>query len=302
MHEDELDLDEGLVARLVAARFPRWAGLPVRRVASSGTDNAMFRLGEALAVRLPRAPWAGAAVEAEARWPALLAPHLPVTVPVPLEVGEPAEGYPLRWSVHRWLPGHNPEVGRVVEPERLAGELGAFVRALRSVEPRPGAPRARRGVPLAERDAETRDALRQLAELPPGAESLDVAAATAVWEEALALPGYAGPDRWLHGDISPGNVLVSDDGRLSAVIDFGGVGVGDPTVDLLVAWNLLPAGARGAFRAAVGADEATWLRGRAWALSVALIQLPYYRITNRALAANSRHVIGEVLADHRRAG
>lgn len=302
MHEDELDLDEGLVARLVAEQFPRWAGLPVSRVPSSGTDHAMFRLGQALVVRLPRTPWAARSLEAEARWPALLAPHLPVTVPVPLEVGEPAGEYPLNWAVHRWLPGRNPVVGRVVEPARLARELGEFVAALRAVAPHPQAPRAGRGVPLADRDADTRDAVRALAQLPPGAEALDLDTVREVWAEAVALPGYAGPDRWLHGDISPGNVLVGDDGRLSAVIDFGGIGVGDPTVELIVAWNLLPAAVRGAFREVLGVDDVTWARGRAWALSVALIQLPYYRLSNPALAANSRHVIAEVLADHAREG
>ncbi|MDT0264756.1 aminoglycoside phosphotransferase family protein [Streptomyces sp. DSM 44915] len=302
MHEDEPDHDEDLVARLVAAQFPRWAGLPVRPVPSSGTDNAMYRLGEALAVRLPRRPGAAADIAVEAHWPAVLAPHLPVTVPVPLEVGEPAAGYPWPWSVHRWLPGRNPVPGRLVEPVRLARELAGFVNALRAVPPAAGAPRAGRGVPLAARDAPTREALAQLARLGPAAEPVDVPALTEVWEAALALPAAAGEDRWLHGDLAPGNVLVTDDGQLSAVIDFGGLGVGDPTVEQQVAWNLLPAEARGAFRDALGVDDAGWRRGRAWALSVALIQLPYYRHTNPVLAANSRLVIAEVLADHARHG
>lgn len=295
MHEDELELDETLVRRLVTDQFPRWSGLPVRRVPSSGTDNAMFRLGEALVVRLPRRPGDEETVAREARWPAALAPHLPVAVPVPLEVGAPGGGYPQPWSVHRWLPGRNPVVGEIPEPTPLARELGEFVVALRSLTPPADAPRARRGVPLAARDADTRDALARLARLPPGAEPFDLDEVTALWDHAVALPDPGGPDRWLHGDISPGNVLTGDDGRLSAVIDFGGIGVGDPASDQAVAWNLLPASARDTFRATVGSDETTWLRGRGWALSVALIQLPYYRVTNPALAANSRHVIRESL-------
>ncbi|WP_062212067.1 aminoglycoside phosphotransferase family protein [Streptomyces sp. NBRC 109706] len=296
MHADEPDIDTSLVSRLIAARFPRWDGLPVTPVPSSGTDNAMFRLGGALVVRLPRTSGAADAVETEERWPTRLASHLPVPIPVPLEVGEPAEGYPWRWSVHRWLPGVNPVAGEVVAPLHLAEDLAEFVNALRAVDPGEG-PRASRGKPLSGRDKPTRDALAQLAALAPEDEPLDLDAITRIWDEALTLPPYEGGDQWLHGDLSPGNVLVGPDGRLNAVIDFGIVGIGDPSVEQIVAWNLLPAEARPTFRSLLGSDEVTWARGRAWALSISLIQLPYYRITNPALAANSRHVIREILAD-----
>ncbi|WP_228078734.1 aminoglycoside phosphotransferase family protein [Streptomyces profundus] len=296
MHDDEPDIDASLVSRLIAVTFPRWDGLPVVPVPSSGTDNAMFRLGKALVVRLPRTAWAAGTVETEDRWPTVLASHLPVSIPVPLEVGEPAEGYPWRWSVHRWLPGVNPVAGEVVAPLHLAEDLGEFVNALRAVDAREG-PRAGRGVPLAHRDGPTRDALAQLAALDREDEPLDLEAITRIWDEALTLPPYEGRDHWLHGDLSPGNVLVGPDGRLNAVIDFGVVGIGDPSVEQMVAWNLLPAEARPTFRSLLGSDEVTWARGRAWALSISLIQLPYYRLTNPLLAANSRHVIHEILAD-----
>lgn len=285
MHLDEAHTDPALVRRLVAAQFPRWAHLPVRPVPSSGTDNAMYRLGDDLAVRLPRIPGAAGDVAMEQRWISFLAPHLPVTVPGRVALGEPAEGYPYPWAVCRWLPGTNPATGDLP----LAEDLAEFITALRRVDPA-GAPAAGRGVPLASRDEPTRDAIARSVDL------VDTAALTRLWDEALRLPVWEGGPTWLHGDLSPGNVLV-DDGRLSAVIDWGTAGTGDPTVDLTVAWNLLPADTRPAFRAALGADEPTWLRGRAWALSISIIQLPYYVDTNPALAANSRHVLAEILAD-----
>ncbi|MFI2760374.1 aminoglycoside phosphotransferase family protein [Streptomyces echinatus] len=288
MHADELDLDAPLVQRLVARRFPRWAALPVRRLASSGTENAMFRLGADLVVRLPRRPAAVPDVTRERHVLARLAPLLPVAVPEPLGVGGPDEDFPWPWAVYRWLEGRNPVAGAVADPERLAGDLGAFVRALRRI-PRQDGPPGHRAGPLRDRDAPTRAAIAELAG------QVDTDAVTACWEQALRAPEHTGPV-WAHGDLSPGNVLV-EDGRLSAVIDFGTAGVGDRAVDLIVAWNLLPATARDSFRAAVGADDAEWARGRGWALSISLIQLPYYRHTNPALAENSRHVIAEILAE-----
>lgn len=287
MHADEVHTDVSLVRRLLTAQFPEWADLPITPVASSGTDNAMFRLGKDMAVRLPRIGWVAGNVAREQEWPPRLAPHLPVAIPVPLGYGKPAEGYPYTWSVCRWLEGVNPIVGQLAEPELLAEDLAEFVQAIRRVDPE-GAPECGRGVPLAERDGPTREALGQLHGL------IDVPAVTKVWDAAVELPEWTGPTAWMHGDLSPGNVLVAD-GRLKAVIDLGAVGVGDPTVDLMVAWNLLPANARSVFRAALDVDDDTWLRGRGWALSISLIQLPYYKDTNPALAENSRHVINEVM-------
>ncbi|MEV7782222.1 aminoglycoside phosphotransferase family protein [Kitasatospora sp. NPDC088351] len=289
MHPDEPDIDAALVRRLLAVQFPQWASLPLERVASSGTDNAMFRLGPELAVRLPRVGWAAESVDREQHWLPRLAPQLPLPIPTPLAQGRPGSGYPWQWSVIRWLGGGNPIVGSIAEPVQLARDLAGFVTALRAVDPADGPPSSR-GVPLASRDGATRAAIARL----DGA--INTEAATAVWDKALRLPEHAGPTVWVHGDLSPGNVLLAGR-RLGAVIDFGLIGVGDPTVDLIVAWNLLPGIARSAFRTALAADEAAWARGRAWALSIALIQLPYYRHTNPALAANARHVIREVLAD-----
>lgn len=288
MHEDEIMTDAALVSQLVAAQFPEWAGLPVTPVASSGTDHAMYRLGDDLVVRMPRRPGGDRIIRHEFEWVPRLAPHLPLQVPVPVAMGEPGFGYPYPWLVLHWLDGRNPVVGEIADPHRLAREIAAFVRAMRAIDPE-GAPPT--GLSLAQRDGQVR---RDIAAL---ADELDVDAVTAAWETALALPEQ---DRsvWVHSDIAPGNLLLVED-RLHAVIDFSGSGVGDPAIDLQVAWNLLPPGARGTFRDAVGADDATWGRARGRALAQALVQIPYYKHTNIPLATNARHGIREIIREWR---
>ncbi|MEV7975028.1 aminoglycoside phosphotransferase family protein [Streptomyces sp. NPDC086519] len=293
MHPGTHHVDDDLVRRLVAGQFPRWAGLAVERFASGGTVNAMFRLGDDMAVRLPLVRGGADDVPTERTWLPRLRAHLPTPIPEVLGAGEPAEGYPWPWSVYRWLPGENPEAGALSEPVLLAGDLARFVAAMRSIT-LPGAPRAHRGGPVASLDAATRAAIEELRGIPQ--EGVDCDAAAAVWEETLAAPGWDGPPVWLHADLMPGNLLV-DGGRLTSVIDFGCLGVGDPACDLFPAWNLLPADAREVFREALGVDDATWIRGRGRTLSQALIALPYYRKTNPAMASNARHVIRAVLAE-----
>ncbi|MFJ9774707.1 aminoglycoside phosphotransferase family protein [Kitasatospora sp. NPDC101157] len=290
MHPDELDIDEALVRRMVAARFPQWAGLPLERVDSAGTSNAMYRLGTDLVVRIPRTPGAAEDIAEEYTWLRRLAPELPLAVPAPVELGEPVDGCPWPWSVLRWLEGANPVAGRVPQPGQLASDLAAFVTAMHRVDP-VGGPASYRSEVLAERDAAVRRAVGVVADV------VDADTVTMVWETALAAPEHPGPPVWIHADLQPGNVLVDGRGRLSAVIDFGCAGLGDPAVDLLPAWYVLPAPVRDAFRTAVGADDAQWARGRGWALSVALMELSYYRGTNPRMARTARYVIGELLAD-----
>ncbi|MFE9634569.1 aminoglycoside phosphotransferase family protein [Streptomyces sp. NPDC006463] len=293
MHPGQHPVDEDLVRRLIAGQFTRWAGLEVERFASGGTVNGMYRLGDDMVVRLPLVKGGANDVVMERQWLPRLAPLLPTAVPEVLGAGEPAEGYPWSWSVYRWLEGENPEAGALDEPALLAEDLAGFVAAMRSVTA-PSAPQAHRGGPLASQDAGTRAAIEELRGIPE--EGVDCDAAAAVWEDALRAPGWDGPPVWLHADLMPGNLLVRD-GRLSAVIDFGCMGVGDPACDLFPAWNLLPADAREVFRAALGVDDATWNRGRARTLSQALIALPYYRKTNPAMARNARFVIRAVLGE-----
>ena len=281
MHEGELPTDAGLVRTLVEQQFPKWAGLRIERVPSSGTDNALYRLGEDLVVRLPRIEWAAGGIGKDFRWLPELAPLLPVPVPAPLARGRPAAGFPWEWGIYSWLPGENPVPGS--GDVELALDLARFVRALRAVDAAE-APASRRGRPLATQDKRARGALAEIPE------------ATDAWEAALALPEWEGPPVWLHADLLPGNLLVRR-GRLAAVIDFAVAGVGDPACDLIPAWCVLNAEARALYRREVGLDEATWGRGRGWALSLGLIALPYYRETNPEFAAVARHLIDEVLAD-----
>lgn len=268
-------IDTDLVRRLLAAQFPRWADLPIAPVERSGMDNATFRLGDDMSVRLPRyRRWVGQ-VEAEQRWLPWLATQLPLTVPEPLGKGEPGEGYPFPWSVYRWLEGETATTGSLADPLRAAADLAAFVTALRRIDPTGGpVPRlsnAFRGERVGtECDSLFADSLvrAKIAKLKV-AGLADSDAVTAVWDAALAAPAWDGPPVWVHGDLATGNLLAVD-GRLSAVIDFGTLAVGDPAVDLLPAWLFLPDEARGAFRDAVAVDDATWARGRGLALAGSL--------------------------------
>lgn len=289
MHPGEVETDAALVRRLLSAQFPQWASLPIERVPSSGTDNALYRLGGDLVVRLPRIEWAVGDVDKDLRWLPVLAPQLPVETPLPLAKGKPAEGYPWEWGVYAWLEGENPSAADPGDAAGLAEDAAGLIRALHAIDGT-GGPPARRGRPLQVQDERARAALVALR----GA--IDVEAAAAVWEEALEAPRWSGPPVWVHGDLLPGNLLLRD-GRLTGVIDWAGAGVGDPACDLIVAWGLLPVETRPAFRALVGVDNATWARGRGWALSLALIAIPYYADTNREFAATARHLLREVLAD-----
>ncbi|MFF7154139.1 phosphotransferase [Streptomyces sp. NPDC008139] len=292
MHPDLHPIDADLVRRLVAGQFPRWAGLGVRRFPSGGTVNAMYRLGDDMVVRLPLVAGGAGDVALEQEWLPRLAPLLPAAVPEVLGAGEPARGYPWPWSVYRWLDGEPPEAGALSEPVRLAEDIAGFVRAMRDVT-LPDPPAAYRGEPLAHHDGSTRSAIARLRGIPQ--EGVDCDGLTAVWEDALRAPVWDGPPVWVHSDLMPGNLLVSG-GRLTAVIDFGCAGVGDPACDLFPAWNLLPPDAREVLRGALGVDDATWRRGRGRALSQAVNALPYYRETNPTMARNARHVIRAVLA------
>jgi aminoglycoside phosphotransferase (APT) family kinase protein len=288
LHEDEVDVDEALVARLVAAQFPEWAGLPIEPVDSSGTVHAIYRLGEDLAVRLPRIEGALADAETERRWLPVLAPRLPVAIPARVADGRPGEGYPWPWSVYRWRTGRIPEPGGA--GVGVARDLAAFLLALRSVD-RTGAPQGSgRGVPLPTRDEETRAALGELRGV------IDVDRATAAWKAALAAPAWDLDGVWLHGDLLPANLLVEGD-SLAAVLDFGCLTLGDPACDAMAGWTIFAGDARRAFRKTLGVDDATWARSRGWALSWAAIALPYYLETNPVICAAARHAIEAVLVE-----
>lgn len=294
MHDDEVNIDISLVGRLLAAQFPQWADLPIEPLQSAGTDNAVYRLGNDMAVRLPRIPGATEQVDKEHQWLPRLAPFLPLAIPIPLAKGTPGESYPWYWSIYQWLEGETASVECITAPVQVATDLAQFIAALHRINPTGGSPpgshNSNRGVALAIRDSATRAAIESLHG------TLDTKTAIAAWEAALQSPAWSSSPVWIHGDLQPGNLLVQQ-GRLSAVIDFGCLGVGDPACDLQVAWNLFSTETRNVFRATLQIDDATWARGRGWALSVGLIALPYYQSTNPVLAGIARRAIDEVLAD-----
>jgi aminoglycoside phosphotransferase (APT) family kinase protein len=266
MHADELAIDEPLVRRLLAEQFPEWAGLPLERVEPSGTVNAIYRLGDELAVRLPRVVRWSLGDDRELEWLPRLAPLLPLAIPIPLAVGEPAEDYPCRWSVVTWLEGEHD----AAEPVQAARDLAGFVEALHAVDPA-GAPPGRGTSPIADYDASTRAAIAKLGNDPR---------VLAAWEDALAVP-WDGVPVLHHADLDARNWLVRD-GRLSAVIDWGSFGAGDPAWDVMAAWKLHSAEAVEVFRDVLRVDDATWARARGWAVAQSQWALSYYTLASNA--------------------
>ena len=282
------------VRRLVGQQFPQWAGLPVRPVANGGWDNWTFRLGAGLVVRLPSAAEYALAVGKEQRWLPALAPRLPLPVPLPLAKGEPGAGYPYPWSVCQWLTGEPASADRIAGPVRFAADLAGFLAALRGIDPaggpRPGKHNWFRGGPLRTYDGQFQDALTAL----DG--HVDAGLAREIWQAALDAR-WDGAESWFHGDVAEGNLLLSD-GQLAAVIDFGTCGVGDPACDLAIAWTLLTADGRQAFRKRLPAGEGEWARGRGWALWKALATCAGTLGDDDEEAASARRVLDEIFAEY----
>lgn len=291
MHDGEIDIDAELVRRLLAAQFPHLAGLPIWPVRSTGTVNAIYRIGDDLYARLPRlAAWAQD-LEREWRWLPVLAPKVSLRVPEPVLKGEPSSAYPFAWAVYGWIDGQ-PFSDELVDDERRAAEdLAQFVLELRRTDPVVGAPPGGRP-PLGEHDAGTRAAIESARGV------IDSDAAIAAWDHALEAPVWNGTPVWVHADLLRPNVLVHD-GRLCAVIDFGGVGVGDPAADVIAAWSVFGPIGRGVFRAALDVDDGTWNRARGFALLQAAMIIPYYGETNPGFVGLAKRTIEQIVADLR---
>lgn len=282
MHDEEVEVDDALVRRLLASQMPELADRPLTVVEPWGTDHGIWRVGDDLVVRLPRIHWATGQVDQEATWLPRLAPHLPVAVPEPVGIGEPGDGYPYRWAVHRWVPGDGAAPDRIDDPVTFALDLAAVVLALRGV-PIEGAPAAHnRARPLLEYDESTRRAIEGASHL------IDATAATAVWEEALAAAPHDGSPTWVHGDLE-GNCLVRDR-RLCGIVDWGSACAGDPAVDVQVVWSpLFTEGSRRAFLDALDVDDDTIARSRGAAINQACAALPYYLHTYPLIVERSWH-------------
>jgi aminoglycoside phosphotransferase (APT) family kinase protein len=287
MHADEIQIDEALVRRLLAEQFPEWAGRPLRLVEPMGTDNAIFRLGDELSLRLARRQGPTKPGGKEHDWLPRLAPLLPLEIPVPVAQGHPTGEYPWFWDVHTWVEGSTAPVEEI-DAIQAARDLAAFVAALQRVDPA-GAPRGR-GVPLAERDQATRSWLARF-----GGDL----AVTAEWERALAAPPWDGPPVWHHGDLDARNWLVRE-GRITGVIDWGTMGAGDPACEVMVAWKLHSSAARDAFREALPTGDATWERARGWVVSQAVAVLAYYTPQNNpVLYREAKNWLALVLSERR---
>jgi aminoglycoside phosphotransferase (APT) family kinase protein len=262
-----LRIDEDLVRRLVATQFPQWAGLPIRAIEPGGWDNRTFRLGDDMGVRVPSAAAYAPQVEKERIWLPRLAKRLPVAIPSRVATGKQGEGLPWPWSIYRWLPGEPAAIARIPDLEQLAADLASFLSALHRVDasdgPAAGPENFHRGGSLAVYEAESRAAIERLGD------RIDRRLATSLWQES-SRSVWGGTPLWVHGDVSPGNLLVTE-GRLSAVIDFGMLGVGDPACDLTIAWTFFRGASRSAFRDRLQLDRDTWARARGWALWKALV-------------------------------
>lgn len=287
-------IDQFLVRRLINSQFPQWADLEISPVEPGGWDNRTFRLGERMMVRLPSAAGYAAQVEKEQYWLPKLAPHLTLPIPTPLAMGKPEFGYPWHWSVYDWIDGETAAIERIADLSEFAADLAGFLNELYQIEAEDGLAPGRhnffRGGSVSVYDTETRQAIAQLQG------KIDTAAVIAIWEEALNTTWTQRPV-WVHGDISWGNLLMNN-GKLSAVIDFGSSAVGDPACDLAIAWTLFKGESRAVFRSKLNLDKATWARGRGWTIWKALIVMAGLSGTNPSEVENSRRALEEVVADY----
>lgn len=297
MHKADIrkaDITVDLVSRLIAEQFPEWADLPVRPVDVDGWDNATFRLGETMSARLPSAEDYAAAIEKEHRWLPVLARHLPLPIPAPLALGTPGCGFPRAWSVYQWLDGDPVTEETVTDMPQLAADLADFLGALYEIDPAggpgPGLHNWYRGGPLTVYDEGTRKALAGLKG------HIDTGLAAEVWQAALDCP-IDGPPVWFHGDAQPGNLLQRD-GRLSAVLDFGTSGIGDPSCDTTIAWTFLSGESARVFKERLPVNAATWVRGRGWAIWKAMIVLVRALENDPEDAVYTKAVIEKIFADH----
>lgn len=283
-------IDLSLVEGLVRSQFPRWKGLALNEVRHGGTDHAIFRLGDELAVRLPRIKEAWDQAERDFEVVPRLAPHLPVALPEPLELGEATDDYPYRWSVVRWLEGDISTIDAV--SPRTGARLAEVLQALQGIST-DGEPwttyRGRRDIAVS--DLGVRAAIAKLGGDP---------GLTAIWEDAISASAWDRPLTWLHADLHRGNLLFTD-GELSGVIDWGCAAAGDPAGDLMTAWLFLDQRGRAQFRRELsGVDDATWARARGWALELSVLALARHGDSIPSVAEIARHALGQLLAERPR--
>ncbi|OJX12398.1 MAG: aminoglycoside phosphotransferase [Caedibacter sp. 37-49] len=292
---ESINIDSTLVSHLINKQFPQWKNLVVKPVAVGGWDNRTFHLGNKMLVRLPSAAEYAPKVKKEQKWLPRLAPFLPLKIPTLLAIGEPDENYPWPWSVYSWIEGENAATGHITNLDDFATSLSEFITALHRIDSTDGPIPNLGGFAyiggLAVYDDEARQAFSLLKD------KIDTTIAIKAWEAGIKTI-WQHPPLWVHGDITAGNLLVNH-GKLTAVIDFGGLAVGDPACDLVIAWKFFKSETRKTFRNKLPLDNATWARGRAWALWKASIVAANLTETNAIEAANPLGTINEVLMDYK---
>ena len=288
VHAGEIDIDVDLVHALVAGQFPELSDQPIVEVRSTGTVNAVYRIGERLYSRLPRVAHWVADLDREWQWLPQLAPRLSLPIPQPVARGRPSGRYPFPWAIYRWLEGETYADGLVDDETEAARDLARFVAELRGIDPA-GAPRGGRK-PLRELDRDTREVIDAARGV------IDAEAALAAWRRSLEAPVWDGTPGWIHSDLLRPNVLVVG-GRISAVLDFGGAGIGDPASDVIAAWSVFGPAGREAYRDALDVDDGTWHRARGIALHQAAVIIPYYAVSNPRFVALAQRTVEEIIAD-----
>jgi aminoglycoside phosphotransferase (APT) family kinase protein len=291
MHSNEFNINSNIVQELIDQQFPEFSKLSITQVNSTGTVNAIFRLGNEFYIRLPRAiNWANDILK-EWKWLPRLAPYLSLSIPVPVKLGRPNTLYPFYWAIYKWIDGDNYTDELINDEHEAARELAKFVAELHSIEIRKDAPEAGR-LPLLDLNKITIDAINASSDL------IDRDNAILAWKHSLKTPIWKGHKVWIHADLLRPNLLVKA-GRLSAIIDFGSAGIGDPAFDIIPAWSVFNSEGRKTFGSSVNVDNDTWIRARGYALHQAALIIPYYRITNPKLVILARKIIDEILFDLR---
>lgn len=289
LHDDEVTVTTALVRRLLVHSFPQWGQLPLKRMSSTGTDNAIFRLGGELGLRLPRIGWAEHQIAKESEWLPRIAPQLPVEVPEPVAIGEPAAGYPYPWLVFRWLEGDDMQHLQSADFNQLARDVATFVIALESIDVTGVPLGGRHGGRMRADDQTVRQCIHVLRD------EIDSERALSIWEAALEAGPWSNSPVWVHGDLLPGNVIVRE-GRVVGIIDWSSAGAGDPACELMLAWALPPE-ARALYRSLLGFDEASWARAKGLVVEQAVNFITYYATSVPAGVALAGHRLNALLTD-----
>lgn len=289
MHDNEFTVDEDLVISLLKQQYPDLLKFSISKIKHYGTDNAIFRIGKEYVIRLPRFNCAAKQIEKEQIWLPKFEGLLPFKIPVPIKVGNPSEEFPYYWYVYDWIQGVDAYSKPPSDFNQVAKDLALFIKALWEVAT-DNAPLSRRGLPLNTQDKLVCEAISSLKD------TIDTNTISNIWQECLSVSNWNKPPVWLHADLLPSNLLLKN-GKIHAVIDFGLTGIGDPACDLIPAWCLLDSNSRIIFKEYLGVDEDTWRRGKGWALSIALIIIPYYLNTNPVLVSVARRIIKEITHD-----